>query len=67
MHLFVNLKHNFCCYQNIFTYIMYLKILNEEIKKLIYFFLFLGSCFLPSIKKTNFDKIKPTTGTQNFS
>ncbi len=36
---------------------MYLKILNEEKKELIYFFLFLESCFLPSIKKTNLDKI----------
>ena len=46
---------------------MYLKILfggksNESI-----FFLFLESYFLPSIKKTNLDKIKPKTGTQNFS
>jgi len=23
MHIFVNLKHNFCCYQNILTWIMY--------------------------------------------
>ena len=29
----------------------------KEKKQLIYFFLFLESCFLPSIKKTNFDKI----------
>jgi len=30
-------------------------------------FIILESCFLPSIKKTNFDKIYPKTGTQNFS
>ena len=46
---------------------MYLKIPYEAYKLLISFFLFLESSFLPSIKKTNFDKILPKTGTQNFS
>ncbi len=46
---------------------MYLKILYKEQKVIDQFFLFLESCFSPSIKKTNFDKIKPKTGTQNFS
>jgi len=37
-------------------------------QKAIYlFFLFLESCFLLSIKKTNFDNIYPKTGAQNFS
>ena len=31
------------------------------------FFLFLESFSLPSIKKTNFDKMQPKTGTQNLS
>ena len=46
---------------------MYLKILYEEKSDQSIFFLFLESCFLPSIKKTNLDKMKPKTGTQNFS
>ena len=46
---------------------MYLKILYKEKMHMFYFFLFLDSCFLPSIKKTNFDKIYPKTGTQNLS
>ena len=49
---------------------MYLEILYKDKKYLVinyYLFLFLDSCFLPSIKKTNFDKIYPKTGTQNFS
>jgi len=47
---------------------MYLEILyKKKSNQFIYFFLFLDSCFLPSIKKTNLDKIKPKTGTQNFS
>ena len=42
-------------------------ILYEGKKYLIYFFLFLVTCFLPSIRKTNFDKIYPKTGTQNLT
>ena len=67
MHIFINNKNIFCCYQNILTIIMYLKALNEDEKKLIYFFFFLESRFSPSIKETNLDNIYPKIGTQIFS
>ena len=57
MHIFINNKYVFCCYQNILTLKLYLKALYQAEKELVYFFLFLEPSFLPSIKKTNFDNI----------
>ena len=67
MHIFINNKYNFCCYQNIFILNMYLKALFDEETQLIYSFLSLEFRFLPSIKKTIFDNIYPKIGIQIFS
>ena len=64
MHTNNNKKYIFCGYQNILVAIISKETICEY--KNIYFLFFI-TCFLPSIKNTNLDKIPPKNGTQNFS